>query len=165
MAWCSGILFGEVYSAKGPIANAMVDIDWIRGEKTGLNLRIAVAEDDYKSPTYVQTDEDGKYTLPFVWFPGGSETSVTDSTKFLTIRTFAHSGTGNDRKQIKGCVCINIKSLLSQVVPMEFTAAEGAELGKSLIEAFNKIKAYPPFYKIFLSTEVKGIVAHTNFFV
>lgn len=165
MAWCSGILFGEVYSAKGAVANAMVDIVWVKGETTGHELSIAVSENDEKTPTYVMTDEDGKYTLPFVWFPGGTESSVTESTKFLSIKTFAHSGTGGDRKIVRGCMCINIKSIVSQVVPMEFTMLEGAELGKDLILAFRKIAASPPHHKIFLSTESRGIVAKANFFV
>lgn len=166
MGSCSGLLYGKVDSEKGPAANAMVDIDWIKGEMTGNKLSIEVSEGKGNAPTYVLTDNNGKYILPFTWFPGDSAHAIVQSTQKLTMRTFAHNGTGVDRQTVSAYLCMDFKKLMSGVLPtFESPTPEAVECSVSFLLAYRNIPAFPPHHKAFLTPELMGIVAKANFFL
>ncbi len=166
MGACSGLLYGKVDSEKGAAADTMVDIDWIKGEMTGDRLDIEASEGKGKAPTYVLTDSNGKYVLPFVWHPTGSQIAITHSTSKLKVRTFAHNGTKVDRQIVSAYLCMDFKKLMSGVLPtFESPTSEAVECSVSFLLAYRNIPAFPPHHKAFLTPELMGIVAKANFFL
>lgn len=158
----TGMLFGEVYCANGPVANAQVDIVLLTGDSKS-KINIQVSEDNESGPTYVLTDDDGKYVLQFVWDGTQIAKAVTG---MMRLRCFAYGNQDTDRKDRPAYLCLNLKALISAGYPtFDNPSQEAADVAKDFILAFRGIAAFAPHHKAFLSTEIWGILAEANFYV
>jgi hypothetical protein len=161
----TGILFGEVTSSTGPVADASVTIDWLKGDLAMPAIRVQLTEKDNDNAwVRADTNSDGKYVIPFFW--DGTQIASAISTSVLTMRTFATTSNDADRKRVNAHLSLDLKKLFSNIFPtFDNPTQEAFDCAKDFMLAYRSIKAFPPHHKIILSTEVWGILARANFFV
>lgn len=161
----TGILYGEVYSGGGPVKNARVTIDWLKGDFAMPAIKVQLTENENENVwVATETNGDGKYVLPFFW--DGTQIASAISTTELTMRTFAQTNKDTDRKRVKAHLCLDLKKLISIGYPtFDNPTQEAFDCAKDFMMAYRSVKAFPPHHKVLLSTEVWGILARANFFV
>ena len=162
MGMNTGMLFGTVECPWGPVKNAQVDISSLRGDSGSL-INIQGNEDNENSPTFVQTDSDGKYVLFFYWY--GTEIAKVIGSR-LWIKSFAVGNRDPERSRTRAFLCLNLKALFSQLYPtFDAPIPETFDVAKDFILAYRGVAPFAPQHKIFLSTEVWGILGRANFFI
>lgn len=160
----TGLLFGEVfYGSGGPVEKARVVIDWVKGDLSQSGIKIQLTEKENENAwVATDTDEDGKYVLPFFW--DGTEIAKTLQTKTMTMRTFAFTNNDTDRMRVKAHLCMDLKKLFSVAFPtFDNPTQEAFDCAKDFMLAFRQVKTFPPHHKVLLSTEIWGILAKANF--
>lgn len=140
MGMNTGMLFRQVSCDNGPVANAMVDIVWLKGDSDSV-IKIQLNEDDDKSSTSVLTDEDGRYVLLFVWDGTQIAKAVTGMMK---IKSFAYGNQDTERKVKPAFLCLNLKALISAAFPtFDNPVQEAFDVAKDFILAYRSFRPAP----------------------
>lgn len=166
MGWNTGILFGEVWSSDGPTENAIVTIDWLKGDLTMPSIKVQMTETENENVwVSTQTNSDGKYVLPFFWDPLGFASATSNT--YLTMRTYVVSGSFSSQgKRVKAHLSLDLRKLFGAVFPnFDNLTEDFLECAKDFHLAYRLVKPFPPTHKIMLSTEVWGVLARANFFL
>lgn len=161
MGMNTGMLFGKVESCWGPVKNVQVDITKLIGD-SDQKINIQGSEDNENASTWVVTNDDGKYVLPFLWHG----TEIAKAASVMRVHCFA-SGTHDKENLVRRAfLCMNLKALFSAVYPtFDSPTQEALDCAKDFIMAFRKVAQFPPHHKLLLSTELWGILAQANFFI
>jgi hypothetical protein len=165
----TGLIFGRVTSSSGggAVAGAEVSLNFVFGEASLGQLRVAGDDNMQRYVGKAETNGDGKYVLPFFWDSVDIGKVTEGATASVLAMKFFNDGTYNAKNQRGRLVLtLDIKKLLAAGgYSAPSSAPDAANLAKDLFAGF---KGMLPDHRTFypssplLSTEVFGLLGRID---